>query len=92
MRDFDKKIFKTSFYYDLDILDKHNHIYFKLNNGFILVYNDVRRFGFFKLYKNTKLEEISFLKKLGLEPFSKKFNLNYFKNFVFNKKKNIKNL
>ena len=36
-------IFKTSFYYNLNILPKHNHIYLTLNNAFILVYNDVRR-------------------------------------------------
>ena len=45
----DKLIIKTSFYYDLNILPKHNHIHFTLNNGLILIYNDVRRFGFFKL-------------------------------------------
>ncbi len=91
VRDCDKKIFKTSFYYDQNILIKHNHIYFKLNNGFILIYNDVRRFGFLKLY-NKKLDQIPFLKELGLEPFNKKFNLNYFKKYVANKKKNIKNI
>ena len=80
-------IFKTSFYYDLNVIRKHNHIYFILNNGFILIYNDVRRFGFFKLYYNTKLNEIIFLKKLGLEPLSKKFNTKYFKRLTLNKKK-----
>ena len=86
------KLLKTSFYYDLNILPKHNHIYFKLNNGFILIYNDVRRFGFFKLYKNTNFDKIVFLKKLGLEPFNKLFNKNYFKKFTKSRKKNIKNL
>ena len=33
----DNKIFKTSFYYELDILAKHNHIHFILNNGLVLV-------------------------------------------------------
>ena len=88
----DNTMFKTSFYYDLNILPKHNHIYFKLNNGSVLIYNDVRRFGFFKIYYNKKLNEIKFLKKLGLEPFSKKLNIKYFKNFILNKKKNIKSL
>jgi len=32
------------------------------------------------------------LKKLGLEPFNKKFNIKYFKKFTQNRKKNIKNL
>jgi len=92
VRSKDNKMFKTSFYYDLDILAKHNHIYFVLNNGLVLIYNDVRRFGFFKLYKNKKLNEIVFLNKLGIEPLSSLFNVKYFENFIKNKKKNIKNL
>ena len=92
MRSYDNTIFKTSFYYDLNILQKHNHIYFRFNNGLVLIYNDIRRFGFFKLYNTTQLNKIIFLKKLGLEPFNKKFNIKYFKKFVKNRKKNIKNL
>tara|TARA_B100000029_G_C17441295_1_gene911544 strand:+ start:47 stop:910 length:864 start_codon:yes stop_codon:yes gene_type:complete len=92
MKNHDKTIFKTSFYYDLNINKKHNHIFFALSNGVILIYNDVRRFGFFKIYNTTKQNNIVFIKKLGLEPFSKLLNLNYFKKFTKNKKKNIKNL
>ena len=92
VRERDNEIFKTSFYYDLNVIDKHNHIYFKLNNDLVLIYNDVRRFGFFKIYNTTEINRISFLKKLGLEPFSKKFNINYFKTFIQKRKKNIKNL
>ena len=88
----DKKLFKTSFYYNLNIIQKHNHIYFILNNGFILIYNDVRRFGFFRLYNTTQINNINFFKKLGLEPLNQKFNTKYFKKFIKNKKKNIKNL
>jgi len=92
LRKKDGEIFKTSFYYNLNILNKHNHIYFILNNNLILVYNDVRRFGFFRYFKNKKLNEITFLKKLGVEPLSKFFNFIYFSKFIKNKKKNIKNL
>ena len=88
VRNQDNKIFKTSFYYDLKIIKKHNHIYFFLNNGFILIYNDVRRFGFLKLYNTKDFEKITFFKKLGLEPFDKIFNINYFLKFISNKKKN----
>ena len=88
----DNKVFKTSFYYETNITKRHNHVYFKLSNGFLLIYNDVRRFGFFKLYNNNAINKIPFLKKLGLEPFSKLFDTKYFKKFVLNKKKNIKNL
>ena len=92
VRSKDNKMFKTSFYYDLNILAKHNHIYFVLNNGLILIYNDVRRFGFFKLFENIKLKEIIFLKKLGPEPFSVLFCIKYVQKFIKNRKKNIKNL
>tara|TARA_Y100000590_G_scaffold371117_1_gene433354 strand:+ start:580 stop:1443 length:864 start_codon:yes stop_codon:yes gene_type:complete len=92
MKSNNKKIFRTSFYYDSNIIQNHNHIYFFLSNGLILIYNDVRRFGFFKIYNTIKINKIIFLKKLGLEPFSKKFNIKYFEKFIKNKKKNIKNL
>ena len=92
MKSSSKEIFKTSFYYNLNILNKHNHIYFKLNNDLVLIYNYVRRFGFLKLYNITHKNKIPFLYKLGLEPLSKKFNVKYFKKFTKNKKKNIKKL
>ena len=73
-RKIDNEMFKTSFYYDLNILPKHNHVYFSLNNKLTLIYNDVRRFGFLKVYKNVNLNNIKFLNKLGLEPLTKSFN------------------
>ena len=92
IRSADKKVFKTSFYYNLNLISKHNHIYFILNNGFVMVYNDIRRFGFFKIYNTTRVNNIQFLNKLGLEPLSKKFNAKYFNKYVKNKKKKIKSL
>ena len=88
----DRKVFKTSFYYNLNTLAKHNHVYFILNNGLILIYNDIRRFGFFKLFKNSKLDEILLLKKLGPEPLTSSFSIKYIENFIKNRKKNIKSL
>ena len=92
LREKDKLLFKTSFYYNLNIIPKHNHIYFFFNNGTILIYNDVRRFGFFKVFKNQNLQDIPFIRKLGVEPLNSKFNIKYFCNYVKNKNKNIKNL
>ncbi len=88
----DNKMFKTSFYYDLNFLKKHNHIYLTLNNGLVLIYNDIRKFGFFKIYKNSDIKKVSHLNKLGPEPLSKLFNTNYFAKFIKDKNKNIKNL
>ena len=92
IRNRDKKIFKTSFYYNLNLDPKHNHIFFKLSNGLILIYNDVRRFGFFKFYNTPEISRINFLNKLGPEPLSRKFNVEFFKNNIKKRKKNIKNL
>jgi len=86
-----KKIYKTSFYYDLNIMKKHNHIYFTFNNDFKMIYNDIRRFGFFIIFNTTQLNNITFLKKLGVEPLNKKFNIKYFTRKIKNKEKNIKN-
>ena len=45
-----------------------------------------------KLYNVSQINKIAFLAKLGLKPFSKEFNIKYFKKFTQNRKKNIKNL
>ena len=92
LRKKDKLLFKTSFYYNLNILPKHNHIYFFLSNGIVLIYNDVRRFGFFKIFYNKNLNTIPFIKRLGVEPLNTEFDENYFYNYVKNKNKSIKNL
>ena len=65
MRKKDKSLFKTSFYYSSNIITKHNHIYFTLNNGLLMIYNDVRRFGFFRLFKTKNIYNIKFIKKPG---------------------------
>ena len=92
LRKKDKILFKTSFYYNLNLIEKHNHIYFFLNNDMILIYNDVRRFGFLKLFHDKNLNNIPFIKKLGVEPLNKKFNEIYFNSYIKNKNKSIKNL
>tara|TARA_Y100001970_G_C13994660_1_gene730080 strand:- start:332 stop:892 length:561 start_codon:yes stop_codon:yes gene_type:complete len=68
---------------------KHNHIYIKFTN-FTIIYNDPRRFGFFKLL-NTKKELKKYFQRFGPEATSSKFNFKYIKYRLKNKKKNIKN-
>ena len=84
--------YKTSFYYNLKKIDKHDHIIFYLNKKTKLIYNDIRKFGFVKILKTDKINLNSHLKFLGPEPLSKNFNKNYFKNYIKNKKKKIKDL
>ena len=79
-----------SFYYLVNIPKKHNHVEINIDN-FKLVYNDPRRFGFFKfLFSKKELED--FFINLGPEPLEPIFNFNYLKKILFNKEKNIKNI
>ena len=88
-----KKISKTSFYYDIkDNSKKHNRIIFFFNNKLQLIYNDVRKFGFIKIFYKMKVNDIKHLKKLGPEPLSRDFEFKYFKNYLKRRKKNIKDL
>ena len=84
------KITNLSFYQYKQLPAKHNHIKFIFSN-FKIIYNDPRRFGFFKLFKS--LDELNiYFKKIGPEPFNKKFNFFYLYNKIKNKNKNIKNI
>ena len=56
-----------------------------------MIYNDPRRFGYFKLLKENYLSEKPFI-NIGPDPFSNKFNCEYIKYFIYNKKLSIKNL
>ncbi len=90
VRNKDKNLItNTSFYSSPSIPKKHNHI-FLVFDKFKLIYNDPRRFGFFKIFLSNK-ELSDYLKKYGPEPFEKKFNVKYLKKKLKGKKKNIKN-
>jgi formamidopyrimidine-DNA glycosylase len=78
-----------SFYNSPFLPKKHNHIEI-IFDKFKIIYNDPRRFGFFQILKNDRELNDRF-KKFGPEPFDKKFNINYIKNFFRKKNKNIKN-
>ena len=79
-----------SFYSSRKLPKKHNHVIIFFPN-FKLVYNDPRRFGFFK-FLFSKKELNFFFRNYGPEPLGSQFNLSYLKIKLKNKKKNIKNL
>jgi len=81
----------ASFYGTLNPHKKHNHIVINLNNNLNLIYNDPRRFGYFKILNENFMKEKP-LRNLGPDPFSVSFNSTYIKRYIKNKKKNIKNL
>jgi len=82
-----KKNTNTSFYSYQNLPLKHNHIEFFLEK-YQLIYNDPRRFGFFKIFEKKSLSD--FFNNVGPEPLNNKFNINYISNYFINKKKNIK--
>ncbi len=81
----------ASFYHSSCLPSKHNHIEMSFSNKVKMIYNDPRRFGYFKLLKKNYLFEKP-ISNLGPDPFSCKFNFKYIKNFTYKKKINIKNL
>ena len=89
----DNKKYKTSFYYSLKKNDtKHDHVTFIFNKKIKLIYNDVRKFGFIKIFPSKDILNCSHLVSLGPEPLSSDFNLNYFYKYILNKKVKIKDL
>tara|TARA_B100001059_G_scaffold196167_1_gene201028 strand:- start:1973 stop:2842 length:870 start_codon:yes stop_codon:yes gene_type:complete len=86
--------YKTSFYYNLNEGKdkKHDRVIFDLSKNQQLIYNDVRKFGFIKLYNKLNLEQSSHLKNLGPEPLKNKFNFQYFKNYILNKNRSVKDV
>ena len=86
----EERITNLSFYHSKNLPKKHNHIKIKFSN-FTIVYNDPRRFGFFKLL-NSKKEVKKYFQRFGPEATSSMFNFKYIKSRLINKKKNIKNL
>ncbi len=86
--------YKTSFYYTIDQKkdQKHDRVIFIFQNRQRLIYNDIRKFGFIKLYSLSKFKENSHIKKLGPEPLEKNFNFKYLKKYIFKRNRNIKNI
>lgn len=72
--------------------NKHTSIIFNLDNG-TLFYNDVRMFGYVLYYKNIEEAKNSgHFKNIGLEPFDKNFSLEYFKQEIKKKNRNLKSV
>jgi formamidopyrimidine-DNA glycosylase len=87
-KNFLNKFTNVSFYSFPNLPKKHNHVEIQFQD-LKVIYNDPRRFGFFR-YIDNKQELINRFSHLGPEPFFKNFNLKYLLKYFFNKKKDIK--
>ena len=85
---------KTSFYYNIDNKkdQKHDRIVFIFSNNQKLIYNDVRKFGFIKLFNKENFKNNIHLINLGPEPLEKDFNNTYFKKYIKNRNRLIKDI
>jgi len=85
-----KKQTNLSFYQSITLPKKHNHVQI-IFPKFKIIYNDPRRFGYFKII-NSQSELKGFFNRIGPEAISKDFNQPMFGKKLINKTKNIKNL
>ena len=65
------KIIKTN-----TLIKKHDHLVFKFNN-IKLIYNDPRRFGFVDIVGSDKINNIGYIKKLGIDALDKNLSEEY---------------
>lgn len=70
--------------------NKHFHLFFKLDDGSTLVYQDVRKFGTFDLLSKNQEEAYFTKKKLGPEPTKKVFKYASFERALMRSDKPIK--
>ena len=85
-----KSFTNLSFYKNPTLPKKHNHVIIDFDK-IRLIYNDPRRFGYFKIL-NNKYDLDNYFTRIGPEALDKSFNLIYLKKKIKNRKKNIKNL
>ena len=78
----------ASFYNSPNLPKKHNHVEIQFKD-LKVIYNDPRRFGFFKFINNNQ-ELVKKFSHLGPEPFVKSLNTKYLLKYFLNRKKNIK--
>ena len=75
-----------------NVVDKHEHVIFILDDNTELRYKDVRKFGKMHLIKKEDIKKMGPLVDLGLEPWDKKLTINYLKDKYSKKRLPIKSV
>ncbi|MCD6114736.1 DNA-formamidopyrimidine glycosylase [bacterium] len=73
-----------------DPMNKFIHIIFFLDNGLMIAFSDLRKFGRVELLTKKELENLKDLKELGPDPLDKNFTFDRFKQIIQNQKRKIK--
>ena len=50
-----------------NLLSKHDHLVFRFINNYRLIFNDPRKFGFIDIIQSDQINNIRYIKKLGLD-------------------------
>jgi formamidopyrimidine-DNA glycosylase len=69
---------------------KHDHVIFGTDEGAVIMFNDVRRFGLMLLEHEDKLDQHPLLKDIGPEPLGNEFSEQYFSQALKGRKSSIK--
>lgn len=64
---------------DIKEKNRHTHIIYYFDDGSVLLHNDMRQFGYVKLFQKKELDSFFTEQKIGPEPLEKKFTLSKFK-------------
>lgn len=72
-----------------DLPSKFTHVIFKFDDGSTMYFNDLRQFGYIKLYKTEEIKNLKVLGELGPDPFSTKLNPEYLME-IFSKRPRVK--
>jgi formamidopyrimidine-DNA glycosylase len=75
-----------------DVLPKHAHAIFHLDNERRLVFADQRQFGVMKLVSASRLSKTRGISELAPEPFSQEFSLEYLKEILARSRRTLKTL
>ncbi len=60
-----------------DLPNKFTHVIFKFKDGSVLYFNDLRKFGYIKVFDQDKIKDTRELKGLGPDPFTKELTEEY---------------
>ena len=60
-----------------DLPSKFTHVIFNFTDGSVLYFNDLRKFGYIKVYKTDELKKLKVLEDLGPEPFTADLTADY---------------
>ena len=59
------------------LITKHDHLVFKFTGNNKLIFNDPRKFGFIDIVRSDKINNIRYIKRLGLDALDKRLTIKY---------------